>query len=230
MFFIVLTVIAAALAILFLAGDGAAIAGMSGDQFARLVFLGLIGTTLAASIVAGRQRLGSLLRQMAIWGAIILALVVGYEYRFDLQRMASRVTSGVVPGAPVSATDDAGRRTVTITRNQRHFATRADVNGTPLRFIVDTGASSVVLTRADAERIGFDTADLRYVVPVMTANGMARAAPVRLEEMRVGGIARTGISALVAQEGQLFENLLGMNFLDTLSGFDVSGDRLTLRE
>lgn len=230
MFFIVLAIIAAALIILFVAGDTTAIAGMSGDQFASLVFLGLIGTALAASILAGRQRMGSLLQQMAIWAAIILSLVVGYEYRFELQEVASRVTSGVVPGAPVSATDNAGRQTVTITRNQRHFATSAQINGTPLQFIVDTGASSVVLTHDDAERAGFETADLRYVVPVMTANGMARAAPIRIDEMSVGGIARTNVAALVAEDGQLFENLLGMNFLNTLSGFEVSGNRLILRE
>lgn len=230
MFFVVLSIIAAALVILFLAGDTTAIAGMSGDQFASVVFLGLIGTTLAASILAGRQRIGSLLQQIALWVAIILALVVGYEYRFELQEMASRVSSGVVPGAPVSATDDNGRQTVSITRNRRHFATQAEVNGTPLRFIIDTGASSVVLTHEAAERIGIDMDGLTFRVPVMTANGMASAAPIRLDEMRVGGIVRGDISALVAEEGQLFENLLGMNFLDTLSGFEVTGNRLILRE
>ena len=119
---------------------------------------------------------------------------------------------------------------MTITRNRNHFATRAEVNGEPLQFIVDTGASTVVLTQDDAARAGFDTDRLRYIVPVMTANGRTQAAPVRIERMSVGDIERTDIAALVAEEGQLFENLLGMNFLDTLAGFEVTGDRLVLRD
>ncbi|MCR9122741.1 MAG: TIGR02281 family clan AA aspartic protease [Phyllobacteriaceae bacterium] len=230
MFFIVLAIIAGALIVLFVAGDTTAIAGMSGDQFASLVFLGLIGTTLAASILAGRQRAGDLLRQIAIWVAIILALVAGYEYRFELQDAASRISAGLVPGSARTATAEDGSRTVTISRNQRHFATSADVNGQTLRFIVDTGASSIVLTHDDAARAGFDTDALRYVVPVMTANGATRAAPVTIDRIAIGGIERTGLSALVAEDGQLFENLLGMNFLDTLAGFEVTGNRLLLRD
>ncbi|WP_306025856.1 TIGR02281 family clan AA aspartic protease [Oceaniradius stylonematis] len=230
MFFIVLAIIAGALIVLFAAGDTTAIAGMSGDQFASLVFLGLIGTTLAASLLAGRQRAGDLIRQIAIWVAIILALVAGYEYRFELQDATSRISAGLVPGSARTATAEDGSRTVTISRNQRHFATRADVNGQPLRFIVDTGASSIVLTHDAAASAGFDTDALRYVVPVMTANGTTRAAPVTIDRIAIGGIERAGLSALVAEDGQLFKNLLGMNFLDTLSGFEVAGDRLVLRD
>lgn len=230
MFYLALAVIVATLAILFFAGENADIGGLSGDQFASVVFLGLIGTAIASGLLASRQRLMTTLQQIAIWIAIILALVAGYEYRFELQDAASRIGAGLVPGSARTATAEDGSRTVTISRNQRHFATRADVNGEPLRFIVDTGASSIVLTHDAAARAGFDTDTLRYVVPVMTANGTTRAAPVTIDRIVIGGIERTRLSALVAEDGQLFENLLGMNFLDTLAGFEVAGDRLVLRD
>lgn len=230
MFVFATIVIIVALGILFFAGDSSAIAGLSGDQFASLVALALFGTLIASGIVASRQRFGTMVRQLAIWVAIVLALVAGYEYRYELQDVASRVTAGLIPGSPVSTSGADGRRLVTITRNRNHFEARAQVNGAPMRFVVDTGASTVVLTFEDAARAGLDIEALRYIVPVMTANGQTQAAPVRIETLSVGGIERTNVAALVAEDGQLFENLLGMNFLDTLAGFEVTGDRLILRD
>lgn len=230
MLYFALIAIAGALVALFFFGDSVPVADMTGDEFASFVFLAVLGTALAASLFATRQRFGSMVRQMLAWALILLMLIAGYEYRFELQDAASRITAGLIPGSPMTAVGEDGRQTVTITRNQRHFATRADVNGENLRFIVDTGASTVVLTHDDAGRAGFDTSALRYIVPVMTANGQTRAAPVRIETMSIGGIERRNVEALVAEDGQLFENLLGMNFLNTLAGFEVTGDRLILRD
>jgi len=222
--------IAVSLVVLFAMGETGTLAGLGGDQIASLVFLGLVGALVASGLIAGRQRLTTLARQLLVWVGIVIALVAGYEYRFELQNVASRVSAGLIPGAPMTATDAEGGQIVTISRNRRHFSTSARVNGAELRFIVDTGASTVVLTHEDAAEVGFATETLDYAVPVATANGMTRAAPVRIERMEVGGIVRTDVAALVAERGQLFENLLGMNFLDTLAGFEVRGDRLILRD
>lgn len=230
MFYFAIIAIVGALFVLFAIGDGGSLAGLDGDQIASLVFLSLIGTLVASGLIAGRQRLGSMARQALIWTGIVVMLIAGYEYRYELQNAASRVSAGLIPGSPMSATGADGSQTVTITRNRRHFATSARVNGEPLRFIIDTGASTVVLTHEDADAIGFDTSTLDYVIPVATANGMTRAAPISLQSMEVGGIVRRDVAALVAEPGQLFENLLGMNFLDTLAGFEVRGDRLILRD
>lgn len=225
-----LIAIVVALVVLFFMGDGGTLAGLSGDQAASLVFVALLGTLVASGMAAGRQRLGMMARQALAWAAIVIGLVTAYEFRFELQNVASRVSAGLIPGAPIATVNADGARSVTISRSQRHFETSATVNGESLRFIIDTGASTVVLTHDNARRIGFDIDDLDYVVPVATANGMTRAAPVRLETMEVGGIMRSDLEALVAEPGALFENLLGMNYLDTLSGFEVTGDRLILRD
>jgi aspartyl protease family protein len=158
-------------------------------------------------------------------------LVAGYQYRYELQDIANRVTAGLIPGSPLSSTDADGRVTVMLEkRSQGHFNARGSIDGTPIDFLIDTGATTTVLTARDAERAGFDLASLSFTVPVSTANGMAEAAPVRGVDIAIGGIERKGLTILVASDGMLGQSLLGMNFIATLSGFDMRGDRLVLRD
>jgi aspartyl protease family protein len=109
-----------------------------------------------------------------------------------------------------------------------HFLARGLVNGTPVTMLVDTGASSTVLTANDARRAGIDIAALSFTVPITTANGPATAARATVREIRVGEIARHDMTVLVAGPAMLGQSLLGMSFINTLSGFDMRGDRLTL--
>jgi aspartyl protease family protein len=110
-----------------------------------------------------------------------------------------------------------------------HFVARAAANGTSMSMLVDTGASTVVLTPTDAERAGIDTASLAFTTPVSTANGTTFAAPVRLKSVSVGPLEVRDVEALVAKPGALSENLLGMSFLKRLRSYEFSGDFLTLR-
>jgi len=98
-----------------------------------------------------------------------------------------------------------------------------------MTLLVDTGATTVVLKPADAERIGVDTGDLSYTVPVQTANGTTYAAPVRLRSLAIGPLEVNDVNALVAPAGSLKENLLGMSFLRRLRSYEFSKDYLTLR-
>jgi len=105
----------------------------------------------------------------------------------------------------------------------------ADRNaGSRVRFLVDTGATSVALTRADAARLGLDIDGLDYAVPVATANGAIRAAAVRLDRVTVSGLTLDDVDALVL-EGGLTQSLLGMSYLGRLSKVEASGDALILR-
>jgi aspartyl protease family protein len=128
-------------------------------------------------------------------------------------------------------TDSDGRAMVALDKmSNGHFEVRATFDGKPVQLMVDTGASSTVLTASDAARIGFDPASLTYSVPVMTANGAAQAARVTVGEIAIGGITRRNVPVLVANGNGLGQSLLGMNFIGTLSGFDIRGDRLVLRD
>ena len=111
-----------------------------------------------------------------------------------------------------------------------HFGARAAINGVAIDVLVDTGASSTVLTASDARRAGFDTAALSFTIPVSTANGTAKAARVIADTITIGAITRRNVPMLVAESGALGQTLLGMNFIGTLSGFDVRGDRMILRD
>lgn len=208
------------------------LAGSSGDPGAtpRLVYLAILGTVVAAGIL-GSGRLGHALRSLAVWTLIILALVIGYQYRYELQDVASRVTAGLVPGSPLSITDSEGSTAVMLEKDAGgHFEARATVRGRSIRVVVDTGATSTVLTAEDASRVGIDTAALRFTVPVSTANGIARAARATVDDLSVGTITRRNLPVLVAEDGTLDRSLLGMNFLGTLSGIDMRGDRMILRD
>lgn len=109
-----------------------------------------------------------------------------------------------------------------------HFWAWARVNGTWVRFLVDTGATAVALTPADAARLGFDPADLDYQQKIVTAGGSSRAASVTLASVAVGDARIDDVSALVVEHG-LDTSLLGMSYLGRLSRFEATREALTLR-
>jgi aspartyl protease family protein len=225
---IVLGVLAVGLLVLLVGGDRSAL-GVSGDQFARLVYLGVIGLVVAAGLIGSGVGLRGAARSAAIWLLAAVVLVAGYQYRYELQDVASRLTVGLVPGGPLSVTDGDGRTTVALQRlTDGHFAVKAQVNGADTWMIFDTGATSTVLSAEDAAAAGFDVGALSFGVPIMTANGAARAAAVIVDDLAVGGIVRHDLRVFVAQPGMLGQSLLGMNFINSLAGFDMRGDRLTL--
>ncbi len=160
------------------------------------------------------------------------ALVAGYSYREELSAIANRVAGELVPAGQTIAvsTTEEGERAVRVRRRiDGHFVVRATVNGQAMTLLVDTGASTVVLKPADAERAGIDTGDLNYSVPVQTANGTTYAAPAHLRSLAVGPLVVEDVNALVASPGSLKENLLGMSFLRRLRSYEFSKDYLTLR-
>jgi aspartyl protease family protein len=227
----VLGVIGAAVVLLMLNDSAGYTIGLENGDFSRLVWLGLLVLVIGAGLLGSGRRLGDMTRNLGAWAVIALALVAGYQYRYELQDFASRVTAGLVPGSPLALGEQDGRATVTLDKGTSgHFEARVLVNGKPIDTVVDTGATSTVLTADDAVAAGFNPAALTYTVPVATANGSARAAAVRADEIAIGGIVRKNMTVLVAPPGSLWQSLLGMNFIGSLSGFDVRGDRMILRD
>ena len=182
---------------------------------------------VAAVVLFGllRERFSHAIKSILIWIVIALALAVGYTYRFEAREVADRVMAEFVPGHAATR-----GRSVEIARGQGgNFQVTTQVNGARTSMVLDTGASSVVLTYDAAKAAGLPLEVLSYSVPVDTANGRTRAAPVTLQTIAVGGIVERDVSALIAQPGQLRQSLLGMSFLNRLEGWEVRGDRLVLR-
>lgn len=109
-----------------------------------------------------------------------------------------------------------------------HYWAEADVNGSQVRFLVDTGASAVALTTEDAKRLGIQTEKLNYSYKVVTASGQTRAAAVKLGRVAVAGAALRDVDALVIEDG-LESSLLGMSYLGRLASFEATQTSLILR-
>ncbi|WP_293902076.1 TIGR02281 family clan AA aspartic protease [Phenylobacterium sp.] len=107
-----------------------------------------------------------------------------------------------------------------------HFWADAQVNGQPVHFLVDTGATAVALTPEDATRLGFKAADLKYGYNITTAGGSSHAAAVTLTSVSVNGARLENVQALVVADG-LDVSLLGMSYLGRLTRFEAT--RNTLR-
>jgi aspartyl protease family protein len=193
----------------------------------------LIAALTFATLLQGRSfGLVKALRDLTAWAAIMLAVVTGYSFRDDLITLGARVVAEIAPpGSIVRAdTQTDGEKAVRIRRRpDGHFIARTDLNGFTMTMLVDTGASTVVLRPADAQKIGIDVDKLKFNVPVQTANGTTYAAPVRLKRVAVGSIGFNEVDALVAKPGALRDSLLGMSFLNRLRSYEFSGDFLTLR-
>ncbi|MBN9045506.1 MAG: TIGR02281 family clan AA aspartic protease [Rhizobiales bacterium] len=229
LFWLLIAAIAIAILLLISNSDRGSTMGMANDVFARAAYFGIWGIVLAAGLLGSGIKLTDFARNMAMWAIIILALVAGYQYRDGLQDAVSRITAGLIPGSPISRRDANGAVTVTLAKSDNgHFEVNGSVNGTRVHFLVDTGASSVVLSHEDAKRAGIDTAALHYTFPVMTANGQTLAANIRIATLQVGDIERHDVRALVSKEGLMTGSLLGMSFLQTLGGFAVRGDQLIM--
>ncbi|HLY77836.1 MAG TPA: TIGR02281 family clan AA aspartic protease [Caulobacteraceae bacterium] len=109
-----------------------------------------------------------------------------------------------------------------------HFWANAEVDGHPVRFLIDTGATAVALTADDARNLGIDPSSLQYQYTVMTANGPAKAAQVKLGVVSVGRAQVSGVDAFVIDKG-LETSLLGMSYLGRLARFEATPDALVLR-
>lgn len=111
-----------------------------------------------------------------------------------------------------------------------HFLTRAAVNGTSVAFMVDTGSSTVALNQSDARRAGFLLESLDFDTDVSTANGMVKAARIRIDRIEIGGIRMEDVDAVVMPKNALSGSLLGMSFLSRLRSFEVREGTLYLRD
>jgi len=190
---------------------------MESFDFPRLVYLSILGSVLVLwFVVQGRESLGKLLQHAALWGLIFLGAIAVVGLWQDI-RQTVRPTQSVISDARIElprAPDG-------------HYYVTAEVNGTPLRFVVDTGASQIVLSRRDAAAAGIDTGALIFTGRARTANGTVRTAPVRLDSLAIGPFEDRDVRAVV-NAGEMDGSLLGMDYLRRFSSVEITGERLVL--
>lgn len=203
--------------------------GLDGDQTARVLFLVVLLAFILSGLGLRWRGLGAGVRHLAIWAVIVLALVTIYAYRDPLLRFAAPVLHELMPNRVVAVTTADGRRELVVRRGPHgHFSINAAVNGAPVRFLVDTGASSTVLTERDAERAGIDTDALVFNRPVQTANGIAYFAAATADMIEIGPFRLASVPVAVMPAEALSISLLGMNTINRFASWRIEGDRMVL--
>ncbi|MDG1130896.1 aspartyl protease [Rhodobacteraceae bacterium EhC02] len=191
---------------------------MDGNDLGRLTYLILLGAVIVFwFVVQNRQSLGKTMQQALVWGLLFLGVIAAFGLWSDI-RQTVRPTQSVISSE--------GRIELPRAPDGHYYMT-VQVNGADIRFLVDTGASDIYLSRQDAERAGLDPANLAFIGSAMTANGPVRTAPVRLDSIRLGGIEDRGLRAFV-NEGEMRESLLGMTYLQRFSSVEIRQGALIL--
>ncbi len=191
---------------------------MNSDDVARLAYLGILGAVLVGwFITQNRQSLGRLAQQAVAWGLIFLGVIAAIGLWGDIrqtirpQQSTMRADNSVnLPRAP-----------------DGHFYLTLMINDVAVDFLVDTGASQMVLTQDDAEKVGLNPADLAFTGRATTANGEVRTAPVRLAQVSLGKITDHNVRAWV-NAGEMEQSLLGMSYLQRWSKIEITSQGLRL--
>ena len=191
----------------------------------RIIHGVVLAALIAAGLVHGR-RIGfkGALGAAFVWIAIGAVLVLGYSYRFEAKRVWQRVSGEIMPDSPTAI----GARSIQVRRaDDGHFYIRAEVNGVVIRFLVDTGATTTVLSPKDAIRAGIDPSRLSFNQRFRTANGIVMGAAVMLPRLTIGPFALSGVRASV-NGAPLSNSLLGISTLARFKSWKVEDGRLTL--
>lgn len=201
--------------------------GLDHDRTLRLVYLSLLLAFVLAGAAYRRRLTPRALLALLVWLAAALVLVAVYAYRAPLLRLAEPVLAELDPSRVILTPGTEGAREFSVRRGEDgHFHLDAEVNGASVRFLVDTGASSTVLTLADAQRAGIETASLEFNQPVDTANGIAFAARTTLRALLIGPFRLSAVPARVMRPEALSGSLLGMNVINRFHGWRVEDDRM----
>lgn len=195
-----------------------------GNQALALVYLILCLVLVASGLAVRRLPLGQTLKMALAWILIFAAGFAAFALRDDFRALGGRILAEV--------RGEAGQETkggeLRIRRSDDgHFWVNGEVNGRPVRFLVDSGATITTLSRETAERAGVESRG-GFGVMVETANGTTMVDRGRAETLKVGPIERRDVAVHISSNlGDT--NLIGMNFLSTLSAWSVEGTTLVLR-
>jgi aspartyl protease family protein len=191
---------------------------MDGEMLARAGYLALILVALGGWVmVEFRQRMGQALRMALAWGLIFVGVMAGYGLWSDIRREVM----------PIQEIAEGGGVEVPRSVDGHYYLTLL-INGTAVPFMVDTGASGMVLAAKDAARLGIDPASLTFRGQAATANGVVRTARVTLPLVELGPFRNEDFGAFVT-EGEMEQSLLGMDYLGQFR-MEFDGGKLVLRQ
>lgn len=191
---------------------------MDGETWARAGYLAIILVAVGGWVmVEFRERMGQALRMALAWGLIFVGIMAGYGLWSDIRRDVM----------PMQEIGEAG--TVEVPRAaDGHYYLTLRIDGEAVPFMVDTGASGMVLGAPDAARLGIDPQDLQFLGQASTANGVVRTARVTLDRVELGPFRNDNFHAYVT-EGDMDQSLLGMDYLGQFR-MEFSDGKLILQQ
>ncbi|MEM6303114.1 MAG: TIGR02281 family clan AA aspartic protease [Pseudomonadota bacterium] len=185
---------------------------------ARVIYLVVLLAMVAGwFFMSSREGLNKTLQYAAVWAMIFVGGAAAVGLWSDISGDTARN----------QLSQDGGEQIVVPRSRDGHYYLTADVNGAPVRFVVDTGATDLVLTQADAARAGLNPDGLAYLGRAATANGQVRTAFVSLDEVRLGQAVDRNVRAVV-NEGQMEQSLLGMGYLQRWGDIRIANNELVL--
>lgn len=171
-------------------------------------------------------------KMLAIIGMAMLALAfMGGAPEDDPVPVQLASTDSLNPGPAAFQPQDAGNGSATYTTTRApdgHFYADVRINGITSRMLIDTGASSVILTRSDAQRAGIQARPGEFTTIARTAGGEIGLKPVTIDRIALGSVDSRNVEAMVA-ETDLPVSLLGQSFLERVGTVEISGNELRLR-
>ena len=191
---------------------------MDGDSLVKLIYLLILLAAIIGWFVAsGQKKLNRVLQQLSVWAFIFIGFVVVYGMWEDVRR-------DVAPQRTASFEDSRIR----IPRSSDgHFYLILEINEMPVNFLVDTGATDLVLSEHDARAAGINPQKLVFLGSAQTANGQVRTAPVEIDSVRAGQIEFQNIRAWVS-DGDSELSLLGQSFLSRFHRIEIRPDAMSL--
>ncbi|MDK2774085.1 MAG: TIGR02281 family clan AA aspartic protease [Tabrizicola sp.] len=191
---------------------------MDGETLTRVGYLAIIMVALGGwVIVEFRHRMGQALRMALAWGLIFVGVMAGFGLWSDIRQNIQPIQEITANGSVEVPRAEDG-----------HYYLTLKIDGTPVGFMVDTGASGLVLAGADASRLGIDPGSPQYLGEASTANGVVRTARVTLPLVELGPFRNERFPAYVT-EGDLSQSLLGMDYLGQFR-MEFAGGKLILRQ
>jgi aspartyl protease family protein len=222
-----LLVVAVVIGVIALAASAAPGGLADSEQRMRLIYLCIILAVLSGGLAARLQaRPGTVLAQLGTWGVVFAALVLIYSYRDQFTSLRDRFEAELIPAKG----EQTGPTSIAFPLEaDGHYHVYGTVNGTAVRFLVDSGSSDVVLSPADARMLGLQPEVMDYTMTAQTANGVVRGAPMRIQTLKVGPITIRDVPATVNQ-AEMPVSLLGLEFLRRLKSWGVENGRLTFQQ
>jgi aspartyl protease family protein len=195
-----------------------------GDPY-QIQILGMLALASSGLLFVREINLNRTVRNVLIWVAAGGVLVIGFSYQHELADLGLRLRSNLVPGYPVST----GPHEMVLSEDEGgSYHVYGVVDGRQLRFLIDTGASDIVLSPADARRLGVDFSKLTFDHAYESANGIGHGATATIGDLSVGAVHFTNVRVAI-NGAEMSSSLLGMAFLKRLKSYSFSGGKLILR-